>query len=143
MPKHGQIIIKYCPTDAIIGDFFTKPLGGNKVRRFRNIIMNCDRDDYGPVDVDEIMKDHYQRIGDARDVNNDEPAVSRTTETAASQECVEPRSNHMWAAIRIAHKNTKCAHETKKGGFINKKETDVTHVPRDHEHGRKWSLNKL
>lgn len=116
--ERGHVIIKYCPTDAMIGDFFTKPLGGNKFRRFRNIIMNCERDDYGVVDMDTIMRDHYKRVCDDRGVNDDEPTVSRTLKTVGSQECVGPRSNHMWAAVRIAHKNTKSAHT--KGKFIKK-----------------------
>ena len=62
--ERGHVIIKYCPTDVMIGDFFTKPLGGNKFRRFCNIIMNCECDDYGVVDVDTIMRDHYERVCD-------------------------------------------------------------------------------
>jgi len=116
--ERGCDIIKYCPTDAMIDDFFTKPLGGHKFRCFRNIIMNCERDDYGVVDVDTIMRDHYERVRDNRGVYDDEPMVSRTPETVGSQECVEPRSNHMWAAVRIAHKNTKSAH--KKDKYITK-----------------------
>jgi hypothetical protein len=94
--QRGHVQIKYCPTDEMIGDFFTKPLGGSKFRRFRNIIMNCDHDDFGPVDVDELMKAHYTRIygdgGDGRDTKDttkkNEPEVSRYLDTDGSQECV-------------------------------------------------------
>lgn len=37
--KAGEVEIKYCPTDDMIGDFFTKPLQGSKFKYFRNIIM--------------------------------------------------------------------------------------------------------
>jgi hypothetical protein len=58
----NQVIVTYCPTDEMIGDFFTKPLGGSKFSRFRDIIMNCDVDDYGPVNVDELMAAHFNRV---------------------------------------------------------------------------------
>ena len=40
MQKRQHIIIEYCPTDEMIGDFCTKPVGGAKFWRFCNIIMN-------------------------------------------------------------------------------------------------------
>ena len=58
--KHINIV--YCPTDEMIGDFFTKPLGGAKFRRFRNIIMNITHDEYGDVDMDELMAVHQAKI---------------------------------------------------------------------------------
>ncbi len=53
--ERGHVKIQYCPTDEMVGDFFTKPLGGAKFRRFRNIIMNCARDEHGPVDTDALL----------------------------------------------------------------------------------------
>ena len=35
-----QIRIEHCPTTAMLGDFFTKPLQGNLFRKFRQLIMN-------------------------------------------------------------------------------------------------------
>ena len=32
--------LAYCPTDAMVADYFTKPLQGMKFQRFRAIIMN-------------------------------------------------------------------------------------------------------
>ena len=60
--QRNQVIVTYCPTDKMIGDFFTKPLVGRKFRFFRNIIMNCSTDDYGPVDTNELLQSHYQRL---------------------------------------------------------------------------------
>ena len=54
--NRGHITLEYCPTDEMIEDFFTKPLTGAKFRRFRNIIMNCDFDEDGPVDVDDLVR---------------------------------------------------------------------------------------
>ena len=132
--KRNEIIITYCPTDEMIGDFFTKPLGGAKFRRFRNIIMNCDVDDYGPVDVDELMTAHYKRVDATieqkksgvkidghtegpwlevrsrrktdKDIND--PTIERSSASkVGSQECVGRKNNGECAKYRIAHKNKK------------------------------------
>ena len=36
----GEVSIQYCPTEAIIADFYTNPLQGNKFKEFRKSIMN-------------------------------------------------------------------------------------------------------
>jgi hypothetical protein len=116
----------------MIGDFFTKPLGGAKFRRFRNIIMNCDVDDYGPVDVDELMKAHYKRVDATieqkksgvkidghtegpwlevrsrrktdKDIND--PTIERSSASkVGSQECVGRRTNSEWAMYRKSRKS--------------------------------------
>ena len=122
--KRGHITIEHCPTDEMIGDFFTKPVGGAKFRRFRNIIMNIDHDEYGPVDVDALMATHNEKMQKRIEMSkNDESTISEKSKTSAdrdSQECVgnvrfdlrgksslrssPKRSNTAWAAIRGAHK---------------------------------------
>ena len=37
--SQGNLIVEYCPTADMIGDFFTKPLQGLKFVNFRNAIM--------------------------------------------------------------------------------------------------------
>jgi hypothetical protein len=37
--KRGNLIIKYCPTDDMIGDYMTKGVQGIKFTKFRNVIM--------------------------------------------------------------------------------------------------------
>ena len=32
--------VEYCPTEEMIGDFFTKPLQGSLFRKFRALILN-------------------------------------------------------------------------------------------------------
>ena len=91
--KRKQAILQYCPTDEMIGDFFTKPLGGAKFRRFRNIIMNISHDEHGPVDVDELTAIHYDkmkvRIGESKPMQSIDPG---------SQECVGNHSEQVkWA----------------------------------------------
>jgi hypothetical protein len=37
--EKGNVEIKYCPTNLMIGDFFTKPLQGKKFEYFRDLIL--------------------------------------------------------------------------------------------------------
>ena len=115
--KRNQVTLAYCPTDEMIGDFFTKPLGGAKFRRFRNIVMNISHDEYGPVDYDELMTIHYAKMQKrismdpvSDDKNDVEPTIKKPTSVAGSQECVEDlskkRSNVSWAIKRTAHKDS-------------------------------------
>ena len=38
--KNGEVNVKYCPTDEMVSDFFTKPLQGSKFYQFRKVIVN-------------------------------------------------------------------------------------------------------
>ena len=40
--KKGHLIVRYCPTDDMVGDYMTKSLQGVKFSKFRNIIMGRD-----------------------------------------------------------------------------------------------------
>jgi hypothetical protein len=88
--KRGHAVIQYCPTDDMTGDFFTKPLQGAKFRKFRNIIMNCEYDEHGPVPASSTM------------LTRQETDPSRTTMTRPkhvkwadeSQECVGERCDN-------------------------------------------------
>jgi hypothetical protein len=40
--KNGDIVIDYCPTTEMTGDYFTKPLQGAQFRKFRAAILNSD-----------------------------------------------------------------------------------------------------
>jgi len=87
--KRNEIKLQFCPTDEMIADFFTKPLGGAKFRRFRNIIMNIDHDEYGPVDIDEIMAIHHEKIQKRINVDgNKNDTESASHIESDSQECV-------------------------------------------------------
>ena len=37
--EKGNVAVVYCPTDEMIGDFFTEPLQGAKFQKFRGLIM--------------------------------------------------------------------------------------------------------
>ena len=109
--KRMQIILEYCPTDEMIGDFFTKPLGGAKFRRLCNIIMNISPDEYGPVNEDVLMNIHTAKIQKRMsmeptlDNRIGEPTIKKIN--VSSQECVgDPvkESNALWAIARGAHK---------------------------------------
>ena len=131
--KHKHITLQYCPTDEMIGYFFTKPLGSAKFRRFRNIIMNCSFDDHGPVDVDALMKVHEEKMNKRisaaiTKVGSDGgSAIGENIGNVDPQECVGKVSYKMWANIRITHKSHK---------------RDVTLPPISDSHEKIWSDNK-
>lgn len=35
-----EISFQHCPTEDMVGDFFTKPLQGSRFRKFRDIVLN-------------------------------------------------------------------------------------------------------
>ena len=37
--QQGNVVVKYCPTDMMIGDYMTKPLQGIKFQKFQKTIM--------------------------------------------------------------------------------------------------------
>jgi hypothetical protein len=38
--KSNDVNIKYCPTDAMLADFFTKPLQGSRFEKLRDMVLN-------------------------------------------------------------------------------------------------------
>ena len=52
--KRKNIHLKCCPTEAMISDFFTKPLQGSQFRKFRDFILNIDHGDW-PVGTQECV----------------------------------------------------------------------------------------
>ena len=40
--EHEGIELEYCPTEEMLGDFFTKPLQGGLFRTMRNIVMGTE-----------------------------------------------------------------------------------------------------
>jgi hypothetical protein len=38
--ERDEVVVKYCPTGEMIGDYMTKPLVGSKFKRFCDLIMN-------------------------------------------------------------------------------------------------------
>ena len=110
--ERKQITLEYCPTDEMIGDFFTKPLGGAKFRRFRNIIMNIEHDEHGPVDVDELMAIHHEKMQRRFEWTNNKAESTNVTQTSQqpmdSQECVgtENRGSSRTAGFASNEKRT-------------------------------------
>jgi hypothetical protein len=43
--EKGNLVVEYCPTDEMTGDFNTKPLKGEKFRQFRNAILGFEKID--------------------------------------------------------------------------------------------------
>jgi hypothetical protein len=57
--------IQYCPTDDMIGDYYTKPLQGGKFLKFRKLILgedgNGEQGDTGEQEMHEIRKLRLKR----------------------------------------------------------------------------------
>ena len=49
----GDVRVEHCPTNDMIGDYFTKPLQGAKFREFRDLILNIDSTQYPPMPTDD------------------------------------------------------------------------------------------
>ena len=68
--RHLQV--NYCPTNNMIGDFFTKPLQGTKFTKFRGLIMGSDLG--SPLETKlvhkECVEDNGSEIPDVDDVES-------------------------------------------------------------------------
>ena len=42
--RRNKLSVKYCPTDSMLGDYFTKPQQGKRMRQSRVIILNLSQD---------------------------------------------------------------------------------------------------
>ena len=38
--ERGDVSLRFCPTEEMIADYFTKPLQGQKFIEFRKVILN-------------------------------------------------------------------------------------------------------
>jgi hypothetical protein len=47
--KKGYVKIAYCPTENMLGDFFTKPLQGSVFKNMRRLILNMPDDANGSI----------------------------------------------------------------------------------------------
>jgi hypothetical protein len=62
--KNGELRIEYCPTEKMIGDFFTKPLQGAQFYILRDDIMNVDPRSVDPIngDTNGAFQVYYQNV---------------------------------------------------------------------------------
>ena len=74
--------------------------------------MNISHDEYGPIDVDELMEIHQNKMRrrlDNADTKDSSVDGSSSHSKQDPQECVEnprKRSAALWASVRGAHKKT-------------------------------------
>ena len=55
--KTKELSIKYCPTEDMVSDYFTKPLQGALFRKMRDLIMNIDPDAANRWDHRSVLGD--------------------------------------------------------------------------------------
>jgi hypothetical protein len=92
--------------------------------------------DYGPVDVEELMAAHFNRV-DGKDDGSRNTSVKKDPESPSygprmvklvgSQECVGRKTNNEWAVIRIACKNNR-----------NGRQSDILHE-QIHSQSKSWA----
>jgi hypothetical protein len=79
--KNGELRIEYCPTEKMIGDFFTKPLQGAQFYILHDDIMNVDpRSAYHSAHRSVLSPESRHNDDRPRDNNDD------VTSTDASKE---------------------------------------------------------
>jgi hypothetical protein len=70
--KNGELQIEYCPTEKMIGDFFTKPLQGAQFYILHDDIMNVDPGSaYHSAHRSVLSPDSHHNDDRPRDNNND------------------------------------------------------------------------
>jgi hypothetical protein len=55
--KKGNVEIRYCPTNMMIGDFFTKPLHGKNFEYFRDLILGKKSVSSMAIDAKRVLTD--------------------------------------------------------------------------------------
>ena len=82
--KSGEAAVKYCPTEMMIGDFYTKPLQGSLFKVFRDLILNIN---------DPNVSNYAKAVASGRSLSKIKPLSDTKVEDAShiltSQECVE------------------------------------------------------
>ena len=74
--KSNEVNVEYCPTEFLVGDYYSKPLQGKLFRQFRNFTLNISDNQ-----MDE--KNFFPQR------ENKRPPPSSTKSSTVAQECVE------------------------------------------------------
>jgi hypothetical protein len=83
--KTGELRIEYCPTEEMVGDFFTKPLQGVQFYKLRDDIMNIDRRSIDHSAQRSVLSPESRHDDDGpRDDNDDVTSTDAPTEGDAS-----------------------------------------------------------
>jgi hypothetical protein len=87
--EKGSVEIKYCPTNLMIGDFFTKPLQGKKFEFFKDLIL-------GKKSVSSLESDARSVLEDENS-HGEEKTYNEQTEYAAGDVTNETMKSHQHA----------------------------------------------
>ena len=71
-----EVKVEYCPTGAMIADYFTKPLQGTLFRKFRDFIMNVD-----PLPTLTSLVDRRSVLEPGQDSGRESTVLSQDSET--------------------------------------------------------------
>lgn len=68
--KRGNVSVKYCPTEQMLADFFTKPLQGSQFRKLRKLLMNLPDDANDSLQECVGTEDSIHEDKSSRDLNS-------------------------------------------------------------------------
>ena len=66
--ENGELQIIYCPTENMLGDFFTKPLQGKQFKEFRKLILGLPND---PIEEGVGIDGHKSQMGNGTHLAKD------------------------------------------------------------------------
>ena len=73
--KSGEVDVKYCPTELLVGDYYSKPLQGALFRQHRDFTLNTGSGE------NELLSSYFPRRRNKESM--------KTSTNVSSQECVE------------------------------------------------------
>ena len=83
-----EITISYCPTEAMLADFFTKPLQGTLFEKFRDVLLgyrhitsltSSSKERVGDMKISNCEKEKLNVADDANDIQNESKKIKKVT----------------------------------------------------------------
>ena len=108
----GELLVEWCPTGDMVGDFATKPLQGAAFAKFRDMIM-------GAIPMDFEKKKPARGKLDAKDNKPRKGKKSLVPQKAAPQECVGEKPKRV-KPKRVCHELAAQAAKSKTDGVQTK-----------------------
>jgi hypothetical protein len=96
----GEVKIEYCPTNEMVGDFFTKPLHGMQFIKFRDEIMNVNPTTYddGSQDCRSVLNNITDGVTEHSDRTNGDETNTGWKTVESKQDIKEKRKRSRLSA---------------------------------------------
>ena len=103
--RRKELSVKYCPTEDMIADFFTKPLQGQMFYKLRDIIMNV------------LPDSKYHSSAQRSVLRIDEQPVVMEDQGATKQDKEEGQDANLWTVVRRRGKSNAMTTKLSKSSF--------------------------